>query len=182
MCPPQAKLAAGGACLKGTSVHLKRTDLPSRFSWLLGRTIGALRAERQILTSINGTSCSARHELRSRAFLFIIVSAECALPTKASLFAIFARILANTPPPHDTLRTCFVCATHAHSHFCPQHWLLCHLGLYEFEFEFEFVPEGGETIISEEAEASALRCAATSVKCFRSKRDNSPLSSLYDGK
>ena len=30
----------------------------------------------------------------------------------------------------DTLRTCFVCATHAHSHFCPQHWLLCHLGLY----------------------------------------------------
>jgi len=26
--------------------------------------------------------------------------------------------------------TCFVCATHAHSHFCPQHWLLCHLGLY----------------------------------------------------
>jgi len=24
---------------------------------------------------------------------------------------------------------------HAHSHFCPQHWLLCHLGLYYFEFE-----------------------------------------------
>ena len=24
----------------------------------------------------------------------------------------------------------FVCATHAHSLFCPQHWLLCHLGLY----------------------------------------------------
>jgi hypothetical protein len=22
--------------------------------------------------------------------------------------------------------------------FCPQHWLLCHLGLYKFEFEFEF--------------------------------------------
>jgi len=97
--------------------------------WPGGRTIGALRAERQILTSANGTSCSARHELRSRAFLFI-VSAECALPTNASLFAIFARILANAPPPHESLRTCFVCATHAHSHFCPQHWLLCHLGLY----------------------------------------------------
>ena len=52
-----------------------------------GRTIGVLRAERQILTSANGTSCSARHELRSRAFLFI-VSAECALPTNASLFTI----------------------------------------------------------------------------------------------
>ena len=44
-------------------------------------------AGRQILTSANGTPCSARHELRSRAFLFI-VSAECALPTHASLFVI----------------------------------------------------------------------------------------------
>jgi len=50
-------------------------------------TIGALRAERQTLTSANGTSCSARHELRSRAFLFI-VSAECVLPTNVSLFLI----------------------------------------------------------------------------------------------
>ena len=22
--------------------------------------------------------------------------------------------------------------------FTPQHWLLCHMGLYKFEFEFEF--------------------------------------------
>ena len=82
-------------------------------------------------------SLSARHSHarwalggeRIRAFLFI-VSAECALPTNASLFDFFARILANAPHPHESLRTCFVCATHAHSHFCPQHWLLCHLGLY----------------------------------------------------
>ena len=68
------------------------------------RTIGALRAERQILASANGTPCSARHELRSRAFLFI-VSAECALPTNASLYTILARILAYAPPPHDTRYT-----------------------------------------------------------------------------
>ena len=70
-------------------------------------------------------------------------SAECALPTNASLFAIFARILANAPPPHVSLRTCFVCATHAHSHFCPKHWTLCHLGLYYFEFEFDNVVRFG---------------------------------------
>jgi hypothetical protein len=23
-------------------------------------------------------------------------------------------------------------------HFCPRHWLVCHLGLYKLEFEFEF--------------------------------------------
>jgi len=121
--------------LRGTSLFTatlwtRKEFLPCLgLSWPGGRTIGAMRADRQILTSANGTSCSARHELRSRAFLFI-VSAECALPTNASLFANFARILANAPPPHDSLRTCFVCATHAHSHFCPQHWLQCDLGLY----------------------------------------------------
>jgi len=105
-------------------------------SWPGGRTIGALRAERQILTSANGTSCSACHELCSHAFLFF-VSAERALSTNASLFAIFARFLANAPPPHKSLHTCFVCATHVHSHFCLHHWLLCHMGLYRFEFEFD---------------------------------------------
>jgi len=52
---------------------------------VIGRTIGALRAERKFLTFSNGDSCSARHELRPRAFLFI-VSVECALPTNASVF------------------------------------------------------------------------------------------------
>ena len=107
-----------------------RSSCPARVSHGSGTELQAPCAERQILTSANGTACSSRHELRSRAFLFI-VSAECALPTNASLFfAIFARILANAPPPHESLRTCFVCAMHANSHFCPQHWLLCHLGLY----------------------------------------------------
>jgi len=116
-----------GASLFTATLRTRKEFLPCQgLSWPGGRTIGALRAERQIL---NGTSCSARHELRSRAFLFI-VSVECALPTNASLFVNFARILANAPPPHDSLRTCFACATHAHSQFCPQHWLLCHLGLY----------------------------------------------------
>jgi hypothetical protein len=30
-------------------------------------------------------------------------------------------------------------AVKMHGHkirFCPQHWLLCHLGVYQFEFEF----------------------------------------------
>ena len=119
-----------GASLFTATLRTRKEFLSCQgLSWPGDRTIGALRAARHILTSANGTSCSARHELRSRAFLFI-VSAECALPTNASLFATFARILANAPPPHDTLRTCSVCATHAHSHFCPQHWLLCHLGLF----------------------------------------------------
>ena len=53
-------------------------------------------SERQILTSANGTSCSARHELRSRPFLFII-SAEFALPTNASLLCF------SEPPPEEGL-------------------------------------------------------------------------------
>ena len=132
--PPGHKRVAarlhGAVCiLRGTSLftatlRTRKEFLPCQgLSWPGDRTIGALRAERQILTSANGTACSARHELRSRAFLFI-VSAECALPTNASLFAFFLRILANAPPPHEPLRTCFVCVTHAHSHFCPQHWLV----------------------------------------------------------
>ena len=62
----------------------------------IDRTIGALRARIQILTSANGTSCSARHELRSRPFLFII-SAEFALPTNASLLCF------SEPPPEEGL-------------------------------------------------------------------------------
>ena len=102
-----------GTSLFTATLRTRKEFLPCQgLSWPGGRTIGALRAERQMLTSANGTSCSARHELSSRAFLFI-VSAECALPTNASLFANFARILAYAPPPHESLRTCFVCATHA---------------------------------------------------------------------
>ena len=72
-----------GATLFTATLRTRKEFLPCQgLSWPGGRTIGALRAEWQILTSANGTSCSARHELRSRAFLFI-VSAECALPTKA---------------------------------------------------------------------------------------------------
>ena len=70
------------------------------------------------------------------ARLPLYCSAECATPTNSSLFANFPRNLANAPFPPESFRTCFVCATHAHSHFCPQHWLLCHLGLYLFEFEW----------------------------------------------
>ena len=61
------------------------------------------------------------------ARLPLYCSAECATPTNSSLFAIFPRILANAPLPPESFRTCFVCATHAHSHFCPHHWFLCHL-------------------------------------------------------
>ena len=82
----------------------------------------------------------ANYDLRQWDFVFgtsratlaclpLYCSAECALPTNASLFVTFTRISDNAPTPHESLRTCFVCATHARSHFCPQHWLLCHLGL-----------------------------------------------------
>ena len=70
------------------------------------------------------------------ARLPLYCSAECATPKNSSLFAFFSRNLANAPLPPESFRTCFVCATHAHSHFFPQHWLLCHLGLYKSEFEF----------------------------------------------
>jgi len=37
----------------------------------------------------------------------------------ASLFVIIARILTFSPPPYESLRTCLVCATHAHSPVLP---------------------------------------------------------------
>ena len=79
------------------------------------------------MTSVNVASlCFVRHELMSRA-LVCAVSVECALPTNPLLIALFARILANAPPPHELHRTCVVCAMHALSHICPKHWLLTHL-------------------------------------------------------
>jgi len=47
-----------------------------------------------------------------------LVPADFALPINASLFVIFARILANAPPHRKSLRTSSFCATRAHSHFC----------------------------------------------------------------
>ena len=38
-------------------------------------------------------------------------------------------------PLHTILFTILTCAQRTRVHFCPQHWLLCHLGLYQFEFE-----------------------------------------------
>ena len=32
--------------------------------------------------------------------------------------------------PSESFCTCYVCANHTHTLFCPQHWLLCHMGLY----------------------------------------------------
>ena len=41
-------------------------------------------------------------------------------------------------PLHTILFAILTCAQRTRVHFCPQHWLLCHLGLYQFEFEFAF--------------------------------------------
>ena len=38
---------------------------------------------------------------------------ECATPTNSSIFANFSRNLANAPLPPESVRTCFVCSTHA---------------------------------------------------------------------
>jgi len=59
-----------------TVILRTRKEFLSRQSllWLRGRTIGALRAERNTLASAERTSCSACHELPcSRAFLFILL-------------------------------------------------------------------------------------------------------------
>jgi len=83
------------------------------------------------------------------ARLPLYCSAECATPTNSSLFANFSRNLANAPLTPESFRTCFVCATHAHSHFCPQHWLLCHLGLYN---ELETNPEWNRAAVLKTAD------------------------------
>ena len=93
-------------------------------------------AERQTSTYANKTSCSAYYELFLLARLPLYCSAECATPTNTSFLCKFPEEFGHSPFPPESFRTCFVCATHAHSHFCPQHWPLCHLGLYKFEFDF----------------------------------------------
>jgi len=115
-----AAAAAAAAVAADTAIYIFRgqntADLPVRM--------------------IRGTRTRTRTRRRdtpmalSRDFVIVVSFGALSLPTDASLFAIFERIFANAPPPHESLRTCFVCATHAHSHFCPQHWLLCHLDLY----------------------------------------------------
>ena len=72
-----------------------------------------MRAEKHTLTSAEWTSCSACHELLcSRTFLFIVLR-SAQHPQIISLVANFSRNLANAPPPPESFRTCFVCATHA---------------------------------------------------------------------
>jgi hypothetical protein len=44
-------------------------------------------------------------------------------------------------PLHTILFTSLTCAQRTRVHFCPQHWLLCHLGLYLFEFECQYRQE-----------------------------------------
>jgi len=78
------------------------------------------------------------------ARLPLYCSAECATPTNSSLFADFPRNLANAPLPPESFRTCLVCTTHAHSHFCPQHWLLRHLG-FAMEVMSRHVPPCSES-------------------------------------
>ena len=84
---------------------------------------------------------SARYPQMPRFFCLVFLQfsepLEGGLDIVINRQAFFAKFLTNAPPPHEPLRTCFVCATQAHAHFCPQHWLLCHLGLYKFEFEFQ---------------------------------------------
>jgi len=41
-------------------------------------------------------------------------------------------------PPLSSLTT-RAYHTHARAHFTPQHWILCHMGWYEFEFVRSFV-------------------------------------------
>ena len=60
-------------------------------------TIGALRAERQILTSVNGTSCSARYELRSCVFFLIVLRSARYL--QVPRFLQFLREFWPMPPP-----------------------------------------------------------------------------------
>ena len=76
MNPDSTLLSGSGVC--DFSIHCHSVDeegVPALPGHLMarGRIIGALRAERQILTSANGTSCSARHELRSRTSLLIVL-------------------------------------------------------------------------------------------------------------
>ena len=76
--------------------------------WLRGRSIGALRAERQTLISAEWTSFSACHELLcSRAFLFIVLR-SAQHPQIPRFCANFPRNLANAPLPPESFRTCFV--------------------------------------------------------------------------
>ena len=66
------------------------------------RTIHVPSRRREITAF--ASSCDMRYRGFSTVIIStsFIVSAECALPTNASLFTISARILANAPPPHDT--------------------------------------------------------------------------------
>jgi len=116
----------------GFSIHCHSADeeevpVPSKPHMAQGqnnRRLTALRAERHTLTFAERSSCSACHELLcSRAFLFIVLRSaqHPQIPPFFFFFANFPRNLANAPLPPESFRTCFVCAMHAHSHFCPQH-------------------------------------------------------------
>ena len=83
----------GGAFLFTATPRTRKEFLPRQsLLWLRGRTIGALRAERQTLTSAEWTSCSASHELlSSHAFLLIVLRSaqHPQIPRFLQIFRVF---------------------------------------------------------------------------------------------
>ena len=55
-------------------------------------------------------------------------------------------------------------AQRTRTHFTPQHWLLCHMGMYQFEFEFALALRV-RSVSREEAWASAVVQGAWMIEC-----------------
>ena len=136
--PPKNKIATckrAAYCLAPPPYHKSSIQRHGRYSW---SSSSVFRDPRKALhLEKNRLACPphplefcSRGELPTRTRTNTNPNGTEATPTNSSLFANFSRNLANARLPPESFRTCFVCATHAHSHFCPQHWLLCHLGLY----------------------------------------------------
>ena len=121
-----SQASQGGGPCEGFEIRWKMTTIAAVVWWKIH---GLVRwkahfdlCQWNLLFSMSRAPLLAHHPLHS--------SAECATPTNTSLFEICMRNLANAPAPSESFCTWFIFATHAHPHFFPRHWLLCHLGLY----------------------------------------------------
>jgi len=70
---------------------------------------------------------------------------------------------ASSAHPHPSSLHVLTRAQRTHLHFCPRHWLLCHLGLYKFEFEQK---------ISSKTKSDGVSSAHTRSDERRKKRKN----------
>jgi len=108
----------------GAEVHLRACGVPvsTRTYGIYRSSLMELETRTRTNTNPNGTEANAAG--RSGNACALRKQFKCGMIQEGE-----GQYYASCPL-HTILFTILTCAQRTRVHFCPQHWLLCHLGLY----------------------------------------------------